>query len=150
MADRVSAKQRSKIMASVGTRDTGPELLLRKALYRLGYRYRTHYRKLPGKPDVVFPRWRKAIFIHGCFWHGHGCRWGRLPKSRLEYWRPKIAANRSRDRRAARAIRRSGWDVLVVWQCELRKLERVLPCVLAFLNVVQKKRPERRVRIEFG
>jgi len=140
MADRVSAKQRTKIMASVGTHDTGPELLLRKALHRLGYRYRTHYRKLPGKPDVAFPRLRKVIFVHGCFWHGHRCRWGRLPKSRLEYWGPKIAANRARDRRVIRALRRSGWEVLVVWQCELRDPERLLPRVLVFLGQTKKTR----------
>jgi DNA mismatch endonuclease (patch repair protein) len=148
MTDFVTAKQRSKIMASVGTRDTGPELLLRKSLHRLGYRYRTHYRKLPGKPDIAFPRLKKAIFVHGCFWHGHRCRWGRLPKSRLEYWKPKIAVNKARDRRAIRAIRRTGWDILVVWQCELRDLERILPRVLTFLGDGNKKRPKRRVRIE--
>jgi DNA mismatch endonuclease (patch repair protein) len=150
MADRVSAKQRSKIMASVGTRDTGPELFLRKALYHLGYRYRTHYRKLPCKPDMAFPRLQKAIFVHGCFWHGHRCNWGRLPKSRLEYWEPKIAANRSRDRCSSRAIRRIGWDVLVIWQCELREIERILPRIRTFLGKVEKKRLERRVRIESG
>lgn len=148
MADHVSTKQRSNIMRSVGTRDTGPELLLRKALHRLGFRYRTHYGKLPGKPDIAFPRWKKAIFVHGCFWHGHRCRWGALPKSRLDYWGPKIAINRIRDRRVLRAVRRSGWTVCVVWQCELREPDRLLPRVLAFLRDAKKKRPECRVRIE--
>lgn len=121
-------------MASVGTRDTEPELTLRKRLHALGYRYRVNSRTLPGKPDIVFPRLRKTIFVHGCFWHGHRCRWGRLPKSRIDYWQPKIAANGQRDRRVAAALRRRGWRVLTVWQCEIRKIERVLPRVLRFLE----------------
>ena len=139
MTDHVSIRQRSKIMASVRTHDTGPELLLRKALHRLGYRYRTHYRKLPGKPDIAFPRFKKAIFVHGCFWHGHRCRWGRLPKSRMEYWKQKVATNRTRDQRVTRAIRRTGWEVFVVWQCELREIERTFPGILAFLGTAKRK-----------
>ena len=135
-------------MSSVGTRDTGPELALRKALHRLGYRYRTNYAKLPGKPDIVFPRRKKAVFVHGCFWHGHRCRWGRLPKSRPEYWGPKIAANQLRDRRVVRKIRRGGWDVLVVWQCELSEFERLLTRVKAFLGASGKKGRPPRVKIE--
>lgn len=148
MADRVSAKTRSKIMASVGTRDTGPELTLRKALHHLGYRYCVNYAKLPGRPDLVFPKLGKAIFVHGCFWHGHCCRWGRLPKSRPEYWKPKIAANRTRDRRVLRAIRRLGWETLTVWQCQLRDLERAMTRVVRFLCAPNKKRRPCRVRVE--
>lgn len=127
MADRVSTRTRSKIMASVGSRDTGPEIVLRKALHRLGFRYRTHYRSLPGSPDIAFPRLRKVIFVHGCFWHGHRCRWGKLPKSKTDYWAAKFAANRNRDRRVLRAVRQLGWKALVVWQCEIRDLPRLLP-----------------------
>lgn len=138
MADRVSKKTRSKIMASVGTRNTGPEMVLRRKLHRLGYRYCPNYAKLPGHPDLAFPRLKKAIFVHGCFWHGHFCRWGRLPKSRLEYWEPKIAANRRRDRRVTRVIRGLGWDVFTVWQCQLRHIERIMPRVLVFLHPSDK------------
>lgn len=121
-------------MASVGTRNTGPEVTLRKALHALGFRYVTNSRALPGRPDIVFPRLRKAIFVHGCFWHGHHCRWGKLPKSRLDYWTAKIVGNRARDARALRALRRQDWRVLVVWQCQIRNLDRTLPRVLKFLR----------------
>ena len=131
-------------MKSVGTRDTGPELLLRKALHRLGYRYRLHVKALPGRPDLAFPRRRKVIFVHGCFWHGHSCRWGRLPKSRTEYWGPKIATNCSRDRRTLRKVRAAGWQPLVVWQCEIRHLERVLPRVVKFLKTPTEKTKRRQ------
>lgn len=139
MADRVSSFVRSKIMKSVRTRDTGPELFLRKALHRLGFRFRVHVRLLPGKPDLVFPARKAVIFVHGCFWHGHACRWGRLPKSRPQYWGPKIQTNRSRDARALRKLRRTGWRALVVWECQLRDLESSLPRILKFL-----KRPQRK------
>lgn len=134
MGDRVSKTTRSRIMASVATHDTGPEIVLRKALHALGFRYTTHSRTLPGRPDIVFPRLRKVIFVHGCFWHGHRCRWGRLPKSRLDYWGPKIAANRDRDTRTLRSVRRAGWRALVIWQCQIRNLDKALPRVLKFLR----------------
>ncbi|WP_415909131.1 very short patch repair endonuclease [Oleiharenicola sp. Vm1] len=134
MADRVNQQVRSRIMASVRTRDTGPEVALRKRLHSLGYRYRMHAANLPGRPDIVFPSRKKVIFVHGCFWHGHRCRWGRLPKSRIDYWEMKIRSNRSRDRRTSAAIRKAGWGVLVVWQCEIRKVDRVLPRITQFLE----------------
>ncbi|MGH6946264.1 MAG: very short patch repair endonuclease, partial [Kiloniellales bacterium] len=115
MTDRVSSSIRSAIMASVKQKHTGPELTVRRMLHRLGYRFRLHNRSLPGSPDLVFPRRGKAIFVHGCFWHGHSCRWGRLPKSKLDYWGPKIEANRKRDRRNSLRLRKQGWSVLVVW-----------------------------------
>lgn len=139
MADRVSQAVRSKIMASVGTRDTGPEVMLRKRLHRLGYRYATHTAKLPGRPDLVFPALGKIVFVHGCFWHGHSCRWGRLPKSRPEYWRPKIDVNRKRDARMTRKVRRLGWSVLIVWQCQLRNLDRAVQRVARFLDRPNRK-----------
>lgn len=131
-------------MKSVGTHSTGPEMVLRKALHRLGYRYRLHPKTLPGRPDLVFPRRKKVIFVHGCFWHGHSCRWGKLPKSRPEYWSPKIATNCSRDRRTLRKVRAAGWQPLVVWQCEIRDMERVLPRVLKFLKTPNKKTKRRK------
>lgn len=135
MVDRVSPARRSAIMAKVGTKDTGPELALRKILHRMGYRYRLYRRDLPGSPDIVFPARRKAIFVHGCFWHGHKCRWGRLPKSRLEYWAPKIVANRARDKANSRKLRKLGWAVAVVWQCELkRRPEKAVVRIIGFLK----------------
>lgn len=130
-------------MASVGTHNTGPELILRKRLHRLGYRYAIHIAKLPGKPDLVFPVLGKIVFVHGCFWHGHTCRWGRRPKSRPEYWGPKIAANRIRDARVASKARGMGWSVLIVWQCQLRDLDRAVQRVVRFLERPNRKLPIR-------
>lgn len=107
-------------MKAVRTQDTGPEITVRSMLHRMGYRFRVHARGLPGTPDIVLPKFRTVVFVHGCFWHAHGCNIGRAPKSRSEYWGPKLQANKSRDRRNIRALRRDGWQVLVVWQCELR------------------------------
>lgn len=106
-------------MKAVGTKDTGPELALRKLIHRAGYRYRLHEKKLPGRPDLVFPGRHKAIFVHGCFWHGHGCSKGKAPKSKLEYWGPKLVANKARDARNIAELRQLGWGTLVIWQCEL-------------------------------
>lgn len=122
-------------MARVGSKDTMPEIVVRQLLHAMGYRFRLHRRDLPGTPDVVLPRLGKAIFVHGCFWHGHsGCRLGRLPKSRLEYWGPKIAANRARDARKATALRRAGWSVATVWECETRRPDRLAARLLRFLT----------------
>lgn len=134
MADRVSSKVRSKIMASVRQRNTGPELMLRKALHKRGFRYRTNVSDLPGRPDLVFPSRRKVILVHGCFWHGHSCRWGRAPKSRKEYWLPKLLGNRRRDRRNLKELRALGWEPRVVWQCELKKFDRLITDLLRFLR----------------
>lgn len=125
-------------MQSVKGRDTGPELTLRRLLHGMGLRYRLHPKKLPGRPDIVFPARKVAVFVHGCFWHGHDCRWGKLPKSRLDYWRPKIAANRERDARQAAALSEVGWRVLTVWQCELRDPEPVARFVASIVRSDQK------------
>lgn len=134
MVDHVSADRRSYIMSTVGQRNTKPELALRRALHRLGYRFRLHRRDLPGRPDIVFPSRKMVVFVHGCFWHGHGSRWGRLPKSRPEYWKAKIETNKERDRRALTELKEAGWEPLVVWQCELRDLEGAVGRVEAFLR----------------
>lgn len=133
MDTRTPAK-RTEIMSAVRTKDTGPELFVRKLLSAQGYRYRLHRRDLPGKPDIVFPSWRKAVFVHGCFWHGHRCKKGRLPKSRLRYWRPKIAANKKRDARNLIKLKGSGWHALVVWQCELKNDKTVMRKLKIFLG----------------
>lgn len=134
--DRVSQRTRSAIMRSVGTKNTGPELRLRRLLHAAGYRYALHRHDLPGTPDMAFPRRRKVIFVHGCYWHGHECRWGMLPKSRLDYWSTKIARNRERDTRKQRALAQDGWRYLVIWQCELREPEKALQKALRFLESI--------------
>lgn len=110
-------------MSRVRGKDTSPELTVRRLVHALGYRFRLHRRDLPGSPDLVFPSRRKVIFVHGCFWHRHpdpGCKLARMPKSRQEFWEPKLEGNRARDLRNEAALRGLGWDVLTIWECELR------------------------------
>lgn len=121
-------------MQAVRREHTGPEMAIRRALHARGYRFRVHDRTLPGSPDIVFSLRRKAVFIHGCFWHGHGCAKGRLPKSRGEYWVPKIEANKARDERALSELRKAGWEALVVWQCQVKDIEQVVETVISFLG----------------
>jgi DNA mismatch endonuclease (patch repair protein) len=121
-------------MKSVGSTNTKPELVLRKLIYRLGFRYRLHDKRLPGKPDITFPGRNKVIFMHGCFWHAHGCEKGRAPKSRLSYWGPKLAANKDRDAKKSAQLRELGWSVMTVWQCELKNLEILEHRILDFLR----------------
>jgi len=104
-------------------------------VHRMGYRFRLHVRTLPGKPDIVLPRHRKIVLVHGCFWHGHmRCLKGRPPKSNLGFWVPKLAANRKRDRAVAAKLRRLGWEVMVIWQCQLRKADALRVALQAFLS----------------
>lgn len=108
-------------MASVGQRDTGPEMRLRRTLHRLGLRYRLHDRNLPGSPDLVFPRYKAVVFVHGCFWHVHqGCKFATRPSSNKAFWREKFDANQKRDRRNYDALLASGWRVLIVWECAIK------------------------------
>ena len=118
--DTVDRKTRSRIMASVGQRDTGPELRLRKALHRLGFRYRLNERSLPGSPDLVFPKYRAVIFVHGCFWHSHGCKYSTIPSTRKEFWPQKFEANKKRDKRKMDFLFKLGWRVLVFWECAMK------------------------------
>lgn len=135
MADTRTRAQRRRIMRAVRSRDTGPERVVRRLLHGLGYRYRLHRRDLPGSPDLVFPARRKAIFVHGCFWHAHdGCRWGRPPKSRPDYWLPKLERNRARDAEKRTLLEALGWRALVVWQCETRDAGALSVKLRAFLN----------------
>ena len=110
---------RSAMMAKVRGRDTGPELRVRKALHAAGLRFRLHRRDLPGKPDIVLPRLRSVVFVHGCFWHGHDCRRGRRPTSNQAFWDAKLARNVERDSAAAEALKAAGWNIHVLWECEL-------------------------------
>lgn len=124
MTDVFSKAKRSEIMALVRSKDTKPELLVRSLVFRMGYRFRLHRKDLPGKPDLVFPSRRRVIFVHGCFWHRHkGCPNCRMPKSKLDFWRPKLLGNVRKDRQVQQALKRLGWQFLVLWECELKRTD---------------------------
>lgn len=121
MTDIVDAATRSRMMAAVRQKNTKPELVLRRLLHREGLRFRLHRKDLPGKPDIVLQRHRAVVFVHGCFWHRHpGCRLASTPRTRVEFWEAKFAANRTRDRRVAETLRADGWRVFTVWECGLK------------------------------
>lgn len=122
--DIMSPDDRSRLMARIRGRNTKPELILRKALFRLGLRYRLHPRGIPGRPDMLFPRWRAAVFVHGCFWHGHDCRLFKWPKANAQFWETKIRGNVERDRRTLDALIAQNWRVLTVWECSIRGGDR--------------------------
>lgn len=125
MTDRISPELRSQIMAKIRGKNTHPELVVRSLVHRLGFRFRLHKQELPGKPDLVFPRHRKILFVHGCFWHGHGCRRGKMPQSRLDYWKPKIERNRTRDESNLLQLTNMGWRTLTLWECEIQDLSLI-------------------------
>ena len=121
--DTLSKEKRSWNMSRIRGRDTGPELIVRSALHRLGFRFRLHRKDLPGKPDIVLPKWRTVILVHGCFWHRHeGCPFSYAPKSRKDFWNRKFQKNIIRDQRVQRQLRAMGWRVIVVWECQTRNL----------------------------
>jgi DNA mismatch endonuclease (patch repair protein) len=133
--DHVDQAKRSLIMAAVHSTDTAPEMAVRKIVHALGYRYRLHVPTLPGRPDLVFPARRKIIFVHGCFWHRHnGCRYASSPKTNCEFWERKFDANVARDRRSRRELKKMNWSVLTVWQCELKKPEKLTERLNDFLS----------------
>ncbi len=119
--DILSPERRSALMSRIRSKDTGIEVLVRKGLHRLGFRYRLGGAGLPGRPDVVLPKYNTVIFIHGCFWHGHNCKLFRMPKTRTEFWRAKIKANLARDASNIKAAAALGWKPLVIWECQLRR-----------------------------
>jgi len=134
MADVLSSEQRSACMAAVGSKDTGPEMRVRRLAHSMGYRYALHSRKLPGKPDLVFVSRRKIIFVHGCFWHRHNCRHGSTsPTTNSEYWKSKRERNAGRDKTHIRALRKDGWKVLVLWECWTRDLRSLRLRLQSFL-----------------
>ena len=132
--DNLSRLERSQQMSLVRSKHTKPELFVRRLVHGLGYRYRLHQADLPGRPDLVFRSRRKVVFVHGCFWHGHKCRLGRMPKSRLDYWNPKIAGNRQRDIRTLRRLRRMDWKALVLWECQLHNRDALANTIQTFLE----------------
>lgn len=124
MIDVVDTKTRSRMMSGIRGKDTSPELMIRKGLFRMGYRYRLHCPDIPGKPDIVFPKYRALVLVNGCFWHGHGCHLFKWPKSRQTFWRDKISGNVERDRRNLEKYHELGWRVLVVWECAIKGKHR--------------------------
>jgi DNA mismatch endonuclease (patch repair protein) len=134
---REDPAERSRIMRAVKSRDTAPELTVRRITHRMGFRFSLKRDDLPGKPDLALPKYRAAIFVHGCFWHGHRCRRGaRAPKTNAEYWRGKIARNRARDRRVAAELRSRGWRVLAIYECQLKREAAVGKRIKKFLGAV--------------
>ena len=137
MGDTLSPIERSERMRRVRGKDTAPELLVRRMVHKMGFRFRLHRKDLPGTPDLVFPRFHAVIFVHGCFWHRHPdphCHLARMPKSRLDFWEPKLTGNRLRDLRDQAALKAAGWRILVVWECELGDKEQLQNRIKAFLE----------------
>lgn len=135
--DTLTPAERSERMSRIRGRDTGPEWIVRRLAHGMGYRYRLHAKDLPGKPDLVFPQRRKAIFVHGCFWHRHpdpDCKLARLPKSRLDFWQTKLTANRERDQMNEQNLTELGWKFLVVWECKTRDKISLGETIKAFLD----------------
>ena len=137
MNDTLTQPERSKRMSLIRGKNTSPELQVRRIVHSMGFRYSLHKKDLPGKPDIVLTRLNAIIFVHGCFWHRHAasrCRLARLPKSRLDFWLPKLESNRLRDQKNMRGLRSRGWKILVVWECELRDIERIKNRIRRFLE----------------
>jgi DNA mismatch endonuclease (patch repair protein) len=133
--DSLSPVKRSWLMGQVASKNTKPELAIRRLLHSMGYRFRLHAGDLPGKPDIIFTARKKAIFVHGCFWHGHlGCRYAKLPKTRIEFWSEKMDRNRVRDERAVMQLQTLGWECMVVWQCELKDTKSTVAALAEFLG----------------
>ncbi|MGC2164247.1 MAG: DNA mismatch endonuclease Vsr [Silvibacterium sp.] len=135
MTDSITTERRSDNMRKIRSKDTKPELQIRKLLFGLGYRFTLHRKDLPGEPDIVFTGRKRVIFIHGCFWHQHqDCREGRVPGSRQEYWIPKLKNNISRDQKHVVELQKLGWKVLVIWECQVTNIDRAEDMMLKFLG----------------
>lgn len=135
MADNLSKTERSKQMSLVKSKNTKPEMFVRKLIHGMGYRYRLHDKKLPGKPDIVFKSRKKVIFVHGCFWHRHkNCKLARLPKSRLDFWKPKLEANRERDKLIQKQLTELGWQFLIIWECQLNDVVALRERIVEFID----------------
>lgn len=139
MADIFTKKKRSQIMASISRKETQPEILVRKFLFNQGYRYRKNVKTLPGKPDIVLPKYKTVIFVHGCFWHGHkNCKASKLPETRKEFWANKIKANILRDKRVKKKILSEDYNVITVWQCQLKNKARQQKALTNIVNKLQQ------------
>jgi DNA mismatch endonuclease, patch repair protein len=135
MVDVFSKSKRSKIMSRIRSKNTSPEWMVRRIVHGMGYRYRLHVKQLPGRPDLVFSRLKKIIDVRGCFWHQHnGCIDSHIPKSRTEYWKPKLTRNRRRDKSNEKELKSLGWQVLTLWECEIMDIPSTVKRVSKFLN----------------
>ncbi|MTH95658.1 very short patch repair endonuclease [Roseibium sp. RKSG952] len=137
MTDKLSPERRSRNMAAIRSKNMKPEMIVRKLVHSIGFRYRLHRKDLPGKPDLVFGPRKKVIFVHGCFWHQHpdpNCKDSRLPKSRLDYWVPKLERNQRRDAQVQEELQGLGWTCLTIWECETKQIEALKKKVLKFLR----------------
>ncbi|MEF2968617.1 very short patch repair endonuclease [Paenibacillus sp. M1] len=135
--DSFSKEKRSQIMSNVKSKNTTPELIVRRLLHRMGYRFRLHRPDLPGKPDIVLPKYKKVIFINGCFWHGHeNCKKSQLPKTNREFWQSKIRKNKSRDEKSINKLLEMGWQCLVIWDCQIKKkdIEKLVIILEGFMK----------------
>ena len=140
--DRLSTAARSRLMSHVRQKNTKPELIVRKLLHGVGYRFRLHPAQLPGRPDIVLPGRKAVVFVHGCFWHYHECHLSKVPSTRPEFWTAKLLANRERDRRKVIQLETGRWRVLTVWQCELGDLDSLLKRLVGFLGPSSQAKPE--------
>ncbi len=143
MPDVVDKKTRSRMMSGIRGKDTKPELLIRKQLHKLGFRYKLHDRKLPGKPDMVFPKYKAIIFVNGCFWHGHNCHLFKWPSSRVEFWHDKITRTQEKDKENFDALLEKGWRVLKIWECSLKGKEK-LPTETVIIKAVEWLKSEQK------
>lgn len=146
MADIVGPETRSRMMSGIRGKDTKPEMLLRRGLHAAGFRYRLHDRRLPGRPDLVLPKHKAIIFVHGCFWHGHDCSLFKWPSSRADFWREKIGANVRRDLRAEGALEEQGWRIAVVWECALRPKGAAMNVVNRLANWIRSREARMEIR----
>lgn len=145
MADTLSSEERSQLMSRIRGKNTKPELVVRRFLHSMGYRFRVHRSDLPGNPDIALPRYRVCLFVNGCFWHRHrSCKHARIPKTRSAWWRKKLEGNAVRDKRHAAALRRLGWRVVTIWECQTDKPERL---ALRLQKLLTRRRPVCRLPI---
>lgn len=135
MADVFTPEERSRVMSKVRGKDTKPEVLVRSLVHRMGFRFRLHNAKLPGKPDIVLKKHRKIIFVHGCFWHQHpGCKHADRPTSNVDYWNRKLDRTIERDKNTMRSLKKNGWKVLIIWECETKNKQELLSVLKSFLS----------------
>lgn len=138
MADWLTPEQRRRAMQAVKSKDTKPEMTVRRLVHRMGYRYRLHRKGLPGRPDLVFGPRKKIIFVHGCFWHAHNCKYGRMPTSNEDYWHPKLKRNQERDAENRAELKALGWNVLTLWECEIKDTASLIDRITEFLDGISQ------------
>ncbi len=139
MSDIFSSQKRSDIMSKISGKNTNPEILVRKFLFSKGFRYRINVKTLPGKPDIVLPKYKTVIFINGCFWHGHNCKKGKLPSSNIDFWKGKISNNKSRDDKNSDLLVKLGWKVIIIWQCEVSKIDNRIKILNKLLKDIKQQ-----------